>query len=191
MPARSRTNKRDPTPFTQNVINASNEAVFAMYTVRWPRENTLKMRSDIRQSRAPWARRVLGMFVVVCLNMALQPCAMAFSSAADHNCPHCPPAMSEEGAAHSMHHAVDSDSSSAPCDAGLSQCMVDDDVSVDSRTSSIKVKDAPADMPLAIAFAQPVIAFADYSPALPRSCIRSWLPGNPPRLNVLYCVYLD
>jgi len=69
--------------------------------------------------------------------------------------------------------------------------MVDDDVSVDSRTSSIKVKDAPADMPLAIAFAQPVIAFADYSPALPRSCIRSWLPGNPPRLNVLYCVYLD
>ena len=183
--------KLDPTPFTQNVNKASNEAVFAMYTVRWPRKNTLKMQSNIRQTRAPWARRVIGMFVVVCLNMVMQPCAMAFSSAADHNCPHCPTPMAEEGAANSMHHAADSDSSSAPCDAGLSQCMVDDEASFDSRTSSIKIKVAPADMPLAIASAQPVIVFADYSPALPRSSIRSWLPGNPPSLNVLYCVYLD
>ena len=162
-----------------------------MYTVCWPRENTLKIRSTIKQSRAPWARRVLGMFVVVCLNMVMQPCAMAFSSAADHDCPHCPTSMSEEGAAHSMQHATDSDSSSTPCDAGLSQCMVDDEASVDSRTLSIKIKDAPADMPLAIASSIPVIVFADYSPALPRSSIRSWLPGNPPSLNVLYCVYLD
>lgn len=133
----------------------------------------------------------MAMFVVVCLNMVMQPCAMAFGSAADHDCPHCPPAISEEGASNNMHHAADSDTSAAPCDAGLSQCMVDDDVSVDNRTSSIKVKDAPADMPLAIASAQAVIVFADYSPALPRSSIRSWLPGNLPSLNILYCVYLD
>jgi len=185
--------------FPENVNEAANKGNYGVYTVcrprrmyaNWQRAETLKSQTKSRQSRAPWARRVMGMFVVVCLSMVMQPCAMAFNSAADHDCPHCPTSMSEEGAAHSMHHATDSDSSSAPCDAGLSQCMVDDDVNVDSRTSSIKVKDAPADMPLAIVSSQPVIAFADYSPALPRSSIRSWLPGNPPPLNVLYCVYLD
>ena len=168
------------------------KAIFRVYTVRtgMNRENTLNPQSKIGQARTPWARRVLGTFVVVCLNLALQPCAMAFGGGED-DCVHCPPAMTEEGAAHSMHHADDSDSTSTNCATGMSQCMVGDDINVDSRTSTIKVKDVPADSVLAIAPAMPVPALAEYSPLLAQLCIRSYLPGEPPPLNVLYCVYLD
>ncbi len=155
------------------------------------RETILNKQSTIRQARTPWTRRVLGMFVVVCLNMALQPCAMAFGGAGENDCMHCPPALAEEGASHSMHHADDSNGRSAPCATGMSQCVVGDDINIDSRTSTVKVKDVPADMPLAIVSSMVVLAPAEYSASLPRSCTRSYLPGDPPPLNVLYCVYLD
>lgn len=116
---------------------------------------------------------------------------MAFGGASEHDCVHCPPALTEEGAAHSMHHADDSDSTFAPCSTGMSQCTVGDDINIDSRTSTIKVKDAPADTPLAIAPLMAVPELTEYSASLPHSCIRSYLPGDPPPLNVLYCVYLD
>jgi hypothetical protein len=69
--------------------------------------------------------------------------------------------------------------------------MVGDDISIDSRTSTIKVKDAPADTPLAVAPAVAILEPAEYSASLLQFCIRSYLPGEPPPLNVLYCVYLD
>jgi hypothetical protein len=168
------------------------KAIFGVYTVRTglDRENTLKKQSTIRHPRTPWARRVLGTFVVVCLNMALQPCAMAFGGG-ENDCVHCPPALIEDGSSHSMHHADDSDSMSTNCATGISQCTVGDDISIDSRTSTIKVKDAPTDSVLAIAPAMPVLALAEYSPLLAQLCIRSYLPGEQPPLNVLYCVYLD
>ena len=128
---------------------------------------------------------------MVCLNLALQPCAMAFGGGGEQDCVHCPPALIEDGSSHSMHHADDSDSTSAHCDTGMSQCTFGDDINVDSRTSTIKVKDAPADLVLAIAPAMPVLALAEYSPLLAQLCIRTYLPGEPPPLNVLYCVYLD
>ncbi len=155
------------------------------------REKTLNTQSKIRQARTPWTRRVLGMFVVVCLNMVMQPCVMAFGGGGEHDCVHCPPALTEEGSSQSMHPADDSDSSSAACDTGMSQCAAGDDVNIDSRTSTVKVKDAPADTPLAIAPTIAVPELTEYSASLPHSCIRSYLPGNPPPLNVLYCVYLD
>jgi len=73
----------------------------------------------------------------------------------------------------------------------MSQCVVGDDINIDSRTPTIKVKDVPADTPLAIAPAITVPEITEYSASLPHSCIRSYLPGDPPPLNVLYCVYLD
>jgi hypothetical protein len=150
----------------------------------------LKKQSTIRHSRTPWARRVLGTFVVVCLNMALQPCAMAFGGGED-DCVHCPPALTEGGSSHSMHHADDSASTSTSCATGMSQCMVGDDINVDSRTPTIKVKDAPADTPLAVVPAMAVLELAEYSTSLPQLCIRSYPPGESPPLNVLNCVYLD
>ena len=82
----------------KNVNEAANQAIFGVYTVRrlGKRADTLNTQSKSRQARIPWARRVLGAFVVVCLNMALQPCAMAFGG--DHDCVHCPPAITDEGA---------------------------------------------------------------------------------------------
>ncbi len=155
------------------------------------REKTLNTQSKIRQARTPWARRVLGLFVVVCLNMALQPCAMAFGGGVESDCVHCPPALTEEGASHRMHPADDADGRTASCDMSMSQCAVGNDVNIDSRTSTIKIKDAPADTPLAIAPAIAVPELTEYSASLPQLCIRSYLPGDPPPLNVLYCVYLD
>ena len=42
--------------------------------------------------QTPWARYALSLFVVVWLNTALQPCAMAAGDAGghDHDCPYCP-----------------------------------------------------------------------------------------------------
>ena len=54
-----------------------------------------------------------------------------------------------------------------------------------------KVKDVPSDTLLAIAPANAVLTPAEYSASLPVSLVRPYLPGDPPPLNVLYCVYLD
>jgi hypothetical protein len=116
---------------------------------------------------------------------------MAFGGAGENDCMHCPPALAEEGASHSMHHADDSNGSSAPCATGMSQCVVGDEINIDSRTSTVKVKDVPSDTLLAIAPANAVLTRAEYSASLPVSLVRPYLPGDPPPLNVLYCVYLD
>ncbi len=130
------------------------------------------------------------MFVVVWLNMVLQPCAMAFGDAIDHACQHCPPAHVEEVAAHGAHGANHSDSGASPCDTDASQCTFLDDFKYDGRVSNVKVKDAPSDEP--VGFAPPI---AVVSPG-DRSCVisdvgdRSFLPGHQPLLNILYCVYI-
>ena len=183
----------------ENVNEAPNKGNYGVYTVcrprrtnaHWHRADTLKSQTINRQARTPWTRRVLGTFVVVCLNLALQPCAMAFGGAGEHDCMHCPPALAEEGAAHSMHRADDSNGSSAPCATGMSQCVVGDEINIDSRTPTVKVKDVPSDTLLAIAPANAVLTPAEYSASLPVSFVRPYLPGDPPPLNVLYCVYLD
>lgn len=155
------------------------------------RDNTLNPLAKMRQRRTPWARRVLGVFVVVWLNMALQPCAMAFGGPGEHDCLHCPPAHAEEGSAHSQHHSDDSDSVSSPCEMGASQCTFGDDFNYDGRILKVKVKDVPVDVPLAIAPGIAEVSLAAISPAVPCNSIRSYIPGDPPPLNVLYCVYLD
>ena len=137
---------------------------------------------------------MLGVFAIVWLNMALQPCAMAFGGGGDHDCVHCPPVQAEEGSAHGAHHQDDSDdadSVSSPCDMGVSQCAFGDDFNYDGRILKVKVKDAPGDVPLAIAPGIAEVSLAAISPAIPCNSIRSCVPGEPPPLNVLYCVYLD
>ncbi|MDH3612433.1 MAG: hypothetical protein OEU90_01855 [Gammaproteobacteria bacterium] len=142
--------------------------------------------ASIRQRQQTWGRRALGLFVAVWLNLALQPCAMAYTAGDDHDCPHCPPAETHEhGGMHgNMDHKV-------PCADGLSDCAVAEDVNHDGRNGQSKLKDAPTDTTFAIAsdeLAAPYHHPVDAT-SLPRYA--SVHAGAPPPLHVLNCVYLD
>lgn len=134
---------------------------------------------------------MLGLFVVVWLNMALQTCAMAFGDEHEHNCPQCPPAQSREMPSQRSHESSDMTLVSAPCNADASQCGFSDDYNYDNRTVQIKVKDAPSDVPVAIAPAVIALSVADMVSVSPGPDYPWHQPGVPPSLNILYCVYLD
>lgn len=140
-------------------------------------------------TRAPWTRGVLGMFVVVCLNLALQPCAMAMGGDQDHGCPHCPPPESQ---AHHGHHGSTAEAvDQTHCATVGDDCSLGDDLNYDGRNAQVKLKDLPIDTPLAIGdlFATATAArFVDVGGVYPT---RSPPPASSPPLNVLYCVYLD
>jgi len=130
-----------------------------------------------------WGHPVLGLFVAVWLNLALQPCAMALE--VDHDCPHCPPAHEHEMASH---HGHGGSKAEAPCASMQSQCGELDDVSLDGRTGQLKVKDV-IELPVAVTYDLPAPAVAvarqiRYSTGPPHN------GGVSPPLNVLFCVYL-
>ncbi len=124
---------------------------------------------------------------MVWLNMALQPCAMAFGDANDHDCPHCPPMHSEEASAHNMDN---SDHGTSPCETSVSQCAILEDFNYDGRTVKVKVDNEPGDVPVGIVASIAANSFAgnslqlfsigDYSNSIARRAA----------LNILYCVYL-
>lgn len=140
--------------------------------------------ANIRQGRQTWGRRALGLFVAVWLNLAVQPCAMAYE-ADDHDCPHCPPAQTHEHG--DMHGGMDQ---KMPCADGAADCAIDEDWSHDARGAQHKLKDLPAEIPVAIAPQE--LNAQLYRPAGPAG-LSGFSPeraGAPPPLNVLYCVYL-
>ena len=139
----------------------------------------------IRQQQQSWGRRALGLFAAVWLNLALQPCAMAFEVGDDHDCPHCPPAQTlEHGGVHGgMDHEL-------PCADGLSDCAVADDLNLDGRSGPSKLKDAPSDAAVAIAPHELELLFRQPAGATRRSCHASMHAGAPPPLYILHCVYL-
>ncbi|MCH8895652.1 MAG: hypothetical protein IH927_05255 [Proteobacteria bacterium] len=144
-----------------------------------------------QQERAPWARRVLGLFVVAWLNLALLPCAMALGEMQESGCPHGAPAVSGEipplGADGSNDmHAGDA----SCCEVETSRCAFLDDYKYDGRTVQIKVKDAPGDLPVGIVPAVVAIPVTDSVPASLDFRDVSLRPGNRLPLNLLYCVYL-
>lgn len=144
----------------------------------------------MRQRRGPWGRRVLGLFVVVWLNVILQPCAMAFGGDSDHGCNHCPPAVSAEVSSHRAHEADSSEHSTSPCETNASQCAFLDDFKYDGRTAKVKIENAPADIPVGILASTVVFQPGNTSSALRGTVDISCLPGDPPSLTVLYGVYL-
>ncbi len=140
--------------------------------------------ANIRMRQQSWGRRALGLFVAVWLNLAVQPCAMAYE-VEDHDCPHCPPAATHEHA--DMHGSMDAD---MPCADGASDCNIDEDWNHDSRGGQSKLKDAPADLLIAIA-PDELAALSDHArdaPVQPRH--GSVQAGAPPPLYVLNCAYL-
>jgi len=142
--------------------------------------------ASIRRQQQSWGRRALGLFVAVWLNLALQPCAMAYQVDDDHDCLKCPPMQMQEHA--DMHGDMDDE---MPCADSLADCFVDEDLNHDGRHGQIKLKDLSSDIPLVIADYESQLQFQHPSDtvALPRYA--SLHSGAPPPLHILYCVYLD
>ena len=142
--------------------------------------------ASIRQQRRSWGRSALGLFAAVWLNLALQPCAMAYEVEKDHNCPHCPP--SEMQGQHGMHEGMDAE---MPCADGLSDCSLDPDFNHDGRGGQTQLKDVKGDSPV---FVGPMDLVAPFDKVLrerPPPRFETAHSGAPPPLHVLYCVYLD
>lgn len=142
-----------------------------------------------KKRQIPWARRALGVFVVVWLNLALQPCAMAMGVDGDHDCPHYPPSHTQRHEGHEMSSDTTADHD-MPCATGVADCTTFDAVNVAARSWSLKLKDTSNDQPDVIG---PFAAFiADTGPN--RTVVveppRLHPPDFSPPLNVLYCVYL-
>lgn len=149
------------------------------------RVSQLKDRAgDSRKARSA-NRGVLGLFAAVCLNLVIQPCAIAM--AGDSDCLHCPPAAGEEMAAHHGHHAA-AETDEAPCAALEAPCGDLDGVSLDQRGGQAKTKfsgdtsAAPVtELPAVELFRTEIQAAAAGPPGTTRA--------SPP-LNLLYCVFL-
>ena len=127
------------------------------------------------------------------LNLAIQPCLMAMEAAPesfvdsvhaahtdhashspDHDCDHCPPALSDH--AKSCVSVTTSDCSSIP------------DYNYDGRNGLSKLKDVPT----FVAVAEPAIAFElvipiSSSPPLDCAAVDHL---NEPSLNIRFCVFL-
>ncbi len=136
-----------------------------------------------KKKRIPGARRALGFFVVVWLNLALQPCAMAQD--VDRGCPHCPPEMDYSGMSR---HAGGSHPTSpgVPCALDAFDCMLADDYSHDGRGG----QNAPDSGSAAILATR--ILVPEFLRLPTQGTVRCSFvaPGTSPPLNVLFCVYL-
>ena len=134
------------------------------------------------------------MFAVICLNLVMQPCAMALGDMDDHDCPRCPPSHSDTHTDHGAHgrhlSGHDMAASEMPCATAAADCSLLDELNYDGRMVKLEPKDTPNDCPVAI---EPVISFD----LLRRPEVsRGWHSGRSPPLapatplNVIYCVYL-
>ncbi len=152
---------------------------------------SLNLIARIRQRQTPWARRVLGLFIVVWLNMALQSCAMAFAGSYQDSVEHCPPGTHAEFNIPGDHDLQGDTTLDEPCNFTGAHCAFLDDYNYDhdGRTIQVKVKHAPSDVPLGIA-----------SPIMTSPVLSGWLKANgaadprrgpciQPSSNLLYCVY--
>lgn len=155
-----------------------------------------------QRKRIAGARRVLGVFAVAWLGLALQPCVMA--AAADSGCPGCPPGM-DHGAV-SPHAAADHSTTPVPCAVDDADCMRADVYGHDTRGGNPSAKHAPGKTGgdgcgdgSATASAQAAVAILDTalgSRAItrdpPPEAVRGrWIdPATLPPRNVLFCVYL-
>ena len=123
--------------------------------------------------------------MVLWLNIAVQPCAIAMQ--ANNDCPHCPPSHSEHHDT-SDSHGVNTD---MPCATGEADCNYPDDLNHDGRLVQVKLKDVPTgDLVVVGEFDEDLRAPQAIDPATVCPS-RSPPQGSRSPLNVLYCVYLD
>jgi len=156
--------------------------------------------STLRARRSTWGRFVSGVVMLAWMNVMLQPCAMAMTSAAE---PDAMPAMHMEHGQRSQHvgheeHTADRacpqcDATTVPpqeaCDAVLMEdCSSLFDYNNDGRSSDPKPKDAATLVALTSPFDKTKFIAAPRS-MLARQFDRPTITSGPP-LNVRFCVYL-
>lgn len=140
--------------------------------------------STTRQTNARLTSRVLAVVFALWLNLAVQPCAMAFDT--DHDCPHCPPSQEDPMAAH---HGGHGDEAKPGCDTQPSDCGEVDDFSLDGRFSLGKLK-AKAET---VALVSPSVPEVSADP-IGFSTTAADPPGPtaaPPPIHLLNCVFLN
>ena len=135
------------------------------------------------------ARRGLGVLVLVWLNLALTPCAMALG--ADHACDHMPAAGAHDMPGHhehgADHHVADHEAPS--CDSLQANCCDLADVTVDVRNDRKTLQESSDAVPLAASGYEVLHVF---HPATVGDAVDP--PGPPPERaarHALFCVYLD
>jgi len=133
--------------------------------------------ASIRNRQQPWGRRALGLFAAVWLNLALQPCAMAYALDSPAQMP------GHSGMHASMDHEM-------PCADVMTDCAIVDDINHDGRSAEFKLKDAPVDVVIAIAPHELSRSFGQVASDRSPPRYASVHAGAPPPLNILYCVYL-
>lgn len=137
-----------------------------------------------RQSNARLTSHVLAVVVALWLNLAVGPCAMAFS--VDSDCPHCPPSQEDPMAAH---HGGHGDEAEPGCDTAPTDCGDIDDFSVDGRSSLGKLKDKTG----IVAILPAVLPELTFDPVA-CSTTAADPPGPtaaPPPIHLLNCVFLN
>ena len=137
--------------------------------------------ASIRQQQQTWGRSALALFAAVWLNLALQPCAMAYESDGQ-----APMQMQMQGHG-GMHHDMDEQ---VPCADSLSDCSIVDDLNYDGRNGQLKLKDLSNDLPLAIADCDSALRLKRPVDAPLPARYGLLHSGAPPPLYILHCAYL-
>ena len=135
------------------------------------------------RTNARLTSRVLAVVFALWLNLAVGPCAMAFS--VDPDCPHCPPSQEDPVAAH---HGGHSDDAGPGCDTTPTDCGDIDEFSLDGRSSLSKLKDKTE----IVAILPAALPEATFDPVA-YSTTAADPPGPtaaPPPLHLLNCVFL-
>ena len=138
--------------------------------------------SDVTQLVA--TNKLLSALLVLWVNLALQPCALAAGS--EHDCPHCPPVHEEEMPAHHGHHGPAE--ATKPCASMQSDCCDELPSNVGPRDLDQKVRDLP-DQPAVIAELAPWLDTIPIARPLSATGPPAPVAASPP-LHVLHCVYL-
>lgn len=125
----------------------------------------------------------MGLLMVLWLNMAVLPCAMAFES--DTSCAHCPPAGEHDITSHHSHSEVQVEPT---CATTQSQCCDLEQAGVDARGGKLDIKPASE----VVFITAPVIATMPSRSSGHVRCASDPpdIYGSSPPLHVLYCVYL-
>lgn len=145
----------------------------------------MSKRTGNKSHRRSWPRYAAVLLAAFCLNLVLQPCAMALDSLGQ-----CPDWLPAAGHGSMSHHTEvqAAGASGESCATGTPGCAAAESYSHEQRGGQLKLKDGPSDLgPLAETRVFLPELRRSVSPQVPRRT--SPVPGAPP-LNVLYCVYL-
>lgn len=157
------------------------------YTGHWDEEGLSSLMAGIRRLQARLTRPSLAVVVLAWLNVALQPCALAFGQSHSSHCTHCPPGHVHDHAAPTTDAMV---SEAMSCAARLADCANLGDIDHRTRDGESKPSDPPK-LTWAVIWPTEPSSLPHASPERMRVSDPPCYSGAYPPLNVLFCVYLN